>query len=77
MTARAANLIYFLMMPKSSPEEPILRIPQTPEQDAAEDLLIRRLLLGGAVAIVLGVLFVSLVITVMISMNFNILNWME
>lgn len=65
------------MMPKSSPEEPSVRIPQTPEQDAAEDLLIRRLLLGGAVAIVLGVLFVSLVITVMISINFNFLNWME
>lgn len=65
------------MMPKASPEEPIVRVPQTPEQDAAEDLLIRRLLLGGAVAIVLGVLFVSLVITVMISMNFNFLNWME
>lgn len=65
------------MTPKTSPEEPIVRIPQTPEQDAAEDVLIRRLLLGGAVAVVLGVLFAAVVITVMISMNFNFLNWME
>jgi hypothetical protein len=58
-------------------ELPIERKPQTPEQDAAEDLLIRRLLLGSAVAAVIGVLFVAVVITVMISVNFNFLNWME
>lgn len=58
-------------------EVPAERKPQTPEQDAAEDLLIRRLLLGGSVAAVLGVLFLAVVITVMISMNFNFLNWME
>jgi len=56
---------------------PIERKPQTPEQDAAEDVLIRRLLLGSAVAAVIGVLVLAVVITVMISMNFNPLNWME
>lgn len=66
------------MLPKNHPEDNCpLPAAQTPAQDAAEDLLIRRLLLGGAVAAVLGVLFVCVVITVMISMNFNILNWLE
>jgi len=42
-----------------------------------EDILIRRLLIGGAVGSVLVLLFIAIVITVMISKNFNILNWMQ
>lgn len=42
-----------------------------------EDRLIRALLIGSAVAAVVAVLTVALVITVMISYNFNFLEWME
>lgn len=42
-----------------------------------EDILIRRLLIGGAVGAVLFFLLTVLVITVLISMNFNVLEWME
>jgi len=42
-----------------------------------EDRLIRALLIGGAVAAVSAFLFLALIITILISANFNILNWME
>jgi hypothetical protein len=42
-----------------------------------EDILIRRLLIGAAVGAVTTFLLVALVVTVMISYNFNILSWME
>jgi len=46
--------------------------PQNPE-----DRQIRVILLSAAGAAVLGILFVATVVAVMISANFNILNWME
>lgn len=42
-----------------------------------EDRQIRFILISGAVVAVLGFLFTALIIAVMVSMNFNILNWME
>lgn len=42
-----------------------------------EDILIRRLFVGGAVATILGFLALATVVAVMISFNFNILEWME
>ena len=42
-----------------------------------EDGLIRTLLILTATGIVTGLLVVGTVITVMVSANFNILNWME
>lgn len=42
-----------------------------------EDILIRRLLIGASAAAVLGILTVVTVVAVMISYNFNILEWME
>jgi hypothetical protein len=42
-----------------------------------EDLLIKRLLIGGAVVSVVGFLVVATAIAVMVSANFNILEWME
>ncbi len=66
------------MLPNTNPEDVWKpRPPQSREASEAEDRLIRRLLLGGAVAIVIGVLLLSVAITVMISMNFNPLNWLE
>ncbi|MCK9589455.1 MAG: hypothetical protein WC076_13310 [Terrimicrobiaceae bacterium] len=42
-----------------------------------EDRQIRVILLSAASVAVLGILTTALVVAVMISMNFNILNWME
>jgi hypothetical protein len=42
-----------------------------------EDLLIRRLLLGGAIFFVSGGLVTAVVIAVCVSAGFNVLNWME
>ena len=42
-----------------------------------EDILIRRLLIGGAAFTVLGLVAFATVVAVMISFNFNILEWME
>jgi hypothetical protein len=42
-----------------------------------EDQLIRTLVILGGTGAVLGLLAVATVITVMVSANFNILNWME
>lgn len=79
MTLRAAHFYLFAMLPKNNPEDNFVPrpAPLTAEQSAKEDRLIRVLLLGGVIAAVLGVLLLSLVITVMMSMNFNILNWLE
>jgi len=42
-----------------------------------EDQFIRNLIILGATGAVAGLLTVATVITVMVSANFNILNWME
>ena len=42
-----------------------------------EDRFIRNLIILGATGTVVGLLAVATVITVMVSANFNILNWME
>ncbi len=42
-----------------------------------EDRFIRMLLIGGATVAVIGFLITATVITVLISMNFNVLEWME
>lgn len=42
-----------------------------------EDRLIRTVLISAASAAVLGLIAVATVIAVMVSYNFNILNWME
>jgi uncharacterized membrane protein (DUF106 family) len=43
----------------------------------AEDRLIRRILIAVPTVAALGFLVTVLVITVMVSCNFNILDWME
>ncbi len=55
-------------------------MPETTEPNATpdpQDRLIRLLLLGGATAAFLGFLVTAVVIMVMISTNFNFLQWME
>ena len=47
------------------------------KQQDPEDVLIRRLLIGAAAGALVMFLLVTLVITIMISANFNFLNWME
>jgi hypothetical protein len=42
-----------------------------------EDAFIRNLVISASTVAVLGLLAVGTVITVMVSANFNILNWME
>ncbi|MEI8310368.1 MAG: hypothetical protein WCH98_06400 [Verrucomicrobiota bacterium] len=42
-----------------------------------EDRQIKAILLSAAGAAVLGILAFAAVVAVMVSMNFNILNWME
>jgi hypothetical protein len=42
-----------------------------------EDELIRWLVLLAATGAVIGLLILTVVVTVMVSANFNILNWME
>lgn len=42
-----------------------------------EDILIRRLLIGASVGAVASLLLLALGITILVSSNFNILNWME
>ncbi|MGC1481683.1 MAG: hypothetical protein WA771_14380 [Chthoniobacterales bacterium] len=43
----------------------------------SEDLLIRRLLLGGATFLILGAIATAVLIAFAISANFNFLQWME
>ncbi len=43
----------------------------------SEDLLIRRLLLGGAVVAVVGALVTAVAIALAVSTDFNLMNWME
>lgn len=42
-----------------------------------EDQFIRNLIILGGTGAVLGLLAVATVVTVLVSANFNILNWME
>jgi len=42
-----------------------------------EDQFIRSLIILGATGAVVGLLTVATIVTVMVSANFNILNWME
>jgi len=42
-----------------------------------EDQFVRTLLILGATGAFVGLLTVATIITVMVSANFNILNWME
>jgi hypothetical protein len=42
-----------------------------------EDVFIRNLIISATSVAVVGLLTVGLAITVMVSANFNILNWME
>jgi len=42
-----------------------------------EDQFIRNLIILGSTGALLGLLAVATIITVMVSANFNILNWME
>jgi hypothetical protein len=42
-----------------------------------EDRLIRNLLVGAGAVVVLGILTVAVAITVMVSANFNFLQWLE
>ena len=44
---------------------------------AKEDLLIRRILIGTGLSLVVGLLLSIVAVTVLVSMNFNILNWLE
>lgn len=46
-------------------------------QEDAEDRLIRRLIVWTVTAAVAGFLALAVVITIMVSANFNILEWME
>ena len=46
-------------------------------EDTPEGQLIRSLVILASTGAVLGLLTVGTVITVMVSANFNILNWME
>ena len=43
----------------------------------SEDRFIRNLVILGTTGAVLGLLTVATVVTVLVSANFNILNWME
>ncbi len=42
-----------------------------------EDVFLRNMIIMASTAAVLGLLAVGTVVTVMVSANFNILNWME
>lgn len=42
-----------------------------------QDTFIRNLIIVAGVGVALGLFTVAMVITVMVSANFNILNWME
>lgn len=50
---------------------------KTNETADKEDILIRRLLIGASAAAVLGILTVATAVAVMVSYNFNFLQWME
>jgi hypothetical protein len=54
-----------------------IKIPIMSQESEKEDRLIRALLIGGASAAVLGLIATATLVAVMISYNFNILNWME
>lgn len=43
----------------------------------AEDQFIRTLILLGSTVLILGLLTVAMVITLMVSLNFNIMTWLE
>lgn len=47
------------------------------QESEKEDRIIRAVLIGGASAVVVGLVTVFTVVAVMISYNFNFLNWME
>jgi len=47
------------------------------EQRSAEDELVRQLVIGAAVSTVLGLLALGTILTVLVSSNFNVLQWME
>jgi len=49
----------------------------TEVEAAKEDLLIRRILIGTVAGLVAGFLVTIVAVTVLISSNFNILNWLE
>ncbi len=42
-----------------------------------EDRLIRMILIGAASVAVLGLVFTATVVAVLVSMNFNVMNWLE
>jgi len=45
--------------------------------DVKEELLIRKLLIGGGAVVGCGIFGLALVVTVLLSLNFNILRWLE
>ncbi len=47
------------------------------EKRSAEDELVRQLVIGAAVSTVLGLLVLGTILTVLVSSNFNVLQWME
>ncbi|MEX1118366.1 MAG: hypothetical protein WEB60_06180 [Terrimicrobiaceae bacterium] len=47
------------------------------DENDKEDRLIRALLIGGASLAVAGALAFATIVAVMVSFNFNILEWME
>lgn len=49
----------------------------TEVEAAKEDLLIRRILIGTGLIVVVGFLFSIVVVAVLVSSNFNVLNWLE
>ncbi len=51
--------------------------PAMPEAPDSEDLLIRRLLLGGAIFVVSGALVTAVIIAFAVSTDFNVMNWLE
>ena len=49
----------------------------TEVEAAKEDLLIRRILIGAGFSLVVGFLLTVLVVFVLVSSNFNVMNWLE
>lgn len=48
-----------------------------PETKDPEDRLIRILLISAASVAVLGAIFTATVVAVLVSMNFNVMEWLE
>lgn len=48
----------------------------TPLSEEQEDRLIRYLLIGGGVTLALGLAALILIIFVLVTLNFNVLEWM-